>query len=296
MKEILSKLLGSELLSEETKAELTAQFEAGVETLKTQLREEVEADVRAELTEQFVRSREELVEALDGLTNKIVEAEFDELHQEIEKFRDLEVEYAEREVVYRDTLAEQLKSELAELVDKLDSFLDHQVEAEFTELREDIEQVRKQEFGRKIFEAFEATFKQYRQDDVSSAERELAEAKDELKDVKQRLAELETARLAEAREEKLKELLKPLTGMARKQMEIILESVPAQKLEATYKMYIPRVLKESVKVEEKETEATLVESKEETTVVTGNEETLVESSTPVEDAATLRMRRLAGLA
>ena len=45
MDEILKKLLQSELLSEESKAEISEQWTASVEAFKTQVREEVSGEV-----------------------------------------------------------------------------------------------------------------------------------------------------------------------------------------------------------------------------------------------------------
>jgi hypothetical protein len=60
MEEILKKLLESDVLSEETKAEVTAQFNTAVETFMTEERSKLEVEIRSQLTEQFVQAREEL--------------------------------------------------------------------------------------------------------------------------------------------------------------------------------------------------------------------------------------------
>ena len=180
------------------------------------------------------------------------------------------------------------------MVDKLDAFLEVRIDDEMSELKENIDEVKKLEFGRKIFEAVEAEFKKFRKEDLSSVEADLAEALDKLSDAETRLAEIENARLAEARESKLEQLLSPLSGNAREQMKIILSNVKTEKLEESYKVYIGRVLKETVSevtevkpiVEEK-----TVESKD-TKVVTGNEE-LNEDVKPNDQVS--RMRKLAGL-
>ena len=169
-----------------------------------------------------------------------------------------------------------------------------------SELTEDIADVKKLEFGRKIFEAVEAEFKKFRKSDLTEAEQALAEAQDKLADAEKRLYDIEHERLAEARNAKTDELLSALSGNAKEQMKIILSNVATEKLEEAYKVYIGRVLKESV-VDAKKTEAQpakIVETKEAKApakVVTGNEETeLVEDVKPSDQTA--RMRVLAGLA
>ena len=51
MDEILQKLLQSELLSEETKSELSEQWTASIETLKANIREEVSNEVKLQLSD-----------------------------------------------------------------------------------------------------------------------------------------------------------------------------------------------------------------------------------------------------
>ena len=294
MDEILKKLLESDLLSEETKTQLSEQFQTAVAAYLAEERSKLEVEIRSTLTEEFVKARDELAETVDTKVEEFLKAEFDELHEEINKFRDLEVEFAEMVVEVKDVLAQQLAEQLNQLVDKLDAFLEVRIDDEMSELKENIDEVKKLEFGRKIFEAVEAEFKKFRKEDLSSVEADLAEALDKLSDAETRLAEIENARLAEARESKLEQLLSPLSGNAREQMKIILSNVKTEKLEESYKVYIGRVLKETVSevtkvkpiVEEK-----TVESKD-TKVVTGNEE-LNEDVKPNDQVS--RMRKLAGL-
>lgn len=294
MDEILKKLLESDLLSEETKTQLSEQFQTAVAAYLAEERSKLEVEIRSTLTEEFVKARDELAETVDTKVEEFLKAEFDELHEEINKFRDLEVEFAEKLVEEKEVLAQQLAEQLNQLVDKLDAFLEVRIDDEMSELKENIDEVKKFEFGRKIFEAVEAEFKKFRKEDLSSVEADLAEALDKLSDAETRLAEIENARLAEARESKLEQLLSPLSGNAREQMKIILSNVKTEKLEESYKVYIGRVLKETVSevtkvkpiVEEK-----TVESKD-TKVVTGNEE-LNEDVKPNDQVS--RMRKLAGL-
>lgn len=300
MDSILKKLLESDLLSEETKAQLTEQFKTAVDTFLAEERSKLEVEIRSTLTEEFVKAREVLAENVDTKIEEFLTAEFDELKEDINKFRDLEVEYAEKLVEEKERLAQLLGEQLNQLVDKLDAFLEVRLDEEMSELEEDIEDVKKLEFGRKIFEAVETEFKKFRKEDLSTVEADLAEALDRLNDAETRLAEQEQTRLAEARNGKLEELLTPLSGNAREQMKIILSNVATEKLEEAFKVYIGRVLKESVaepKTEIKEPTATLTETKKPevkstSTMVTGNTELHEEAPT---DAQLSRIRKLAGL-
>ena len=297
MDEILKKLLESDLLSEETKAQLNEQFQTAVDAYLAEERSKLEVEIRSTLTEEFVKAREELAETVDTKIDEFLKAEFDELHEDINKFRDLEVEFAEKLVEEKERLAQLLGEQIDQLVDKLDAFLEVRIDEEISELKEDIESVKKLEFGRKIFEAVEAEFKKFRKEDLTSVESDLAEALDELNDAKKRLAEIEQNRLAEARNSKLDELLAPLSGNAREQMKIILSNVKTEKLEEAFKIYIGRVLKETVVDKKDETANTIVESKEEkkeTTLITGNKEEVIEEETKPSDQLS-RIRALAGL-
>lgn len=304
MDEILKKLLESDLLSEETKATLTEQFKTAVDAYLAEERIKLETEVNARLTEEFVKAREELVESLNSKLDEVVKSEFDELKGDIEQFRDLEVELAEKLVEEKEQLAVRFGEEMDELVNKLDMFLEQRVDAEFDELKEDINEVKKLEIGRKILEAFGAEYKKLHKEDVSKTERDLAEALDKLNDAQKRLADIDRQRVAEARQTKLDELLAPLTGTTREQMKLILTNVSTEKLDEAYKVYLARVLKESTVAAPSApakpaapAKAPLTESK----VVTGNEVESVEEAQQVAEStepssALLRMKRLAGLA
>lgn len=299
MDEILKKLLESEVLSEETKVALTEQFNAAVAAYLAEERIKLEA----QLTEEFVRAHNELSESVNKRVDDFLAREMTELHEDINNFRDLEVEAAEREVELREQLAAQLQEEMATLVDNVDAFLDLQVATEFNELKEDIDAAKRNLLGQQIFEAFETTFKAHRNTDMAQVERDLAEARDRLADAEQRLAESDRAKLAEARTLKMEETLTALTGTAKEQMRIILSNVATERLTEAYKVYLPRILKESVAPQASAEDKKLSESKVVATadapkVITGNEEEEVAPApvTKPNNDGLARMKRLAGLA
>jgi hypothetical protein len=301
MDEILKKLLESDLLSAETKATLNEQFKTAVDAYLVEERAKLEVEIRSTLTEEFVTAREELAQTIDKKVDEFLNKEFDELKEDVNNFRDLEVEFAEKLVEEKEKLAQMLGEQMNQLVDKLDAFLEVRIDEEMSELHEDIEDVKKLEFGRKIFEAVETEFKKFRKEDMSTVEADLAEALDKLNDAEGRLADIEQSRLAEARNSKLEELLSPLSGNAREQMKIILSNVATSKLDEAFKVYIGRVLKEAV-AEPKEVVAkdpkAIVESKVVETkvsaMVTGNEVVLEEEVKQPSDSFS-RMRKLAGV-
>lgn len=244
MKELLEKILATEVLSEETKAEISTAFTQLIEEQVEAAKAEAEADVRATLAEQWITERDVLIEALDQQVTEIAKAEFDELKEDVARFRDLEVEYASKLVEAREDLAGQLDADIHTLAEQLDEYIGLKFKAEMDELSESIQEVRQNELGRKAFELFA---REYQQSFVnkSDIEKQLAESQKEIAAVKVQLKESE-ARIATAhRAGKMDELLASLSGKTRNVMETILKSVPTEKLEESFEMFLPRVIKES---------------------------------------------------
>ena len=288
MDEILKKLLKSELLSEETKAEISEQWSTTVETFKTQVREEVSMEVRSELAEQWISERDELINKIDQFFTEALENEITELKDDISRFRDIEAEYAERIVENKHEMAVQLDEELDNLVDKIDAFFEARLNLELEELKEDLEVAKQNEFGKRIFEAFATTYnKAYVDEDSIQTKLAITEAK--LEDAEHQLATLEQQKELMIRESKMDQVLANLSGKKREHMAMVLRNVETERLEESYKYFIGRVLKEDNK--------TVFESEQQnkTTLVTGVKlnEQLSPSKTNGNDLANLK--RLAGI-
>lgn len=293
MDEILQKLLQSELLSEETRTEISEQWNAAVDAFKTQVREETSMAVRAELAEQWIAERDELVTKVDSFVAEALIKEMTELKADIERFRDLEAEYAEKLVEEKHKLAEEVASELDQLVDKIDAFFEVRLAAELDELKEDLEVVKQDQFGRKIYEAFASTFATSHIDENSvTSKLKVAEAK--LADIERALASSEEQRLTMVRESKLEKLLSNLTGKKREQMEMVLKNVDTEKLEESYKFFIGRILKEDAAAPAVAlTESTTDDKK--TTVVTGDAPVEIAAAPAKLDEGMAKLQRLAGI-
>lgn len=294
MDEILQKLLQSELLSEDTKAEISEQWTTSVETFKTQVREEVSMEVRSELAEQWISERDELINKVDGFVAEALTREIEELKGDIERFRDLEAEYAEKLVEEKHKLAEEVASELDGLVDKIDAFFEVRLAAELDELKEDLDVVKQNEFGRKMFEAFASTYATSFIDE-DSVQAQLVVAESKLADVEKQLSALEDERNTMIREAKMEQVLFPLTGKKREQMATVLRNIETSRLEESYKFFIGRILKEDVDAAPAKT---LTESKTtegKTTLVTGEPVVNADSVTSKVNESLDEMRRLAGI-
>jgi uncharacterized protein YukE len=253
MNELLQKLLEAEVLTDETKTELEEAFKAQLDEAIAAAKEDAAADVRAELTEEWVKERDALVDAIDNKVGDFLADEVAELKEDIEKFRDLEAEYAEKLVEAKAAMGDELKNDLVELVEKIDAFLEIRLAAEIEELREDIDEVRKNEFGRKIFEAFADEFMNNHQDE-ENAEATLAEIKARLADTESALEEAESKRADLERAVKLEEVLSPLSGRQKEVMEAILKTVETDSLEEGYKTFIGRVVRENTEEVDSEKE------------------------------------------
>ncbi len=244
MEELLQKLLEAEVLSEDTKKELEGAFQKKLDEAITAAKDDAAADVRAELTDQWVTERDQLIEAVDSKVTEFLTKEVEELKEDIERFRDLEAEYAEKLVESKSAMSDELKDDLMELVEKVDAFLEIRLGAEVEELREDLEKVRKNDFGRRVFEAFADEF-MVNYADEESAENNLRETSERLRDTEEALAESESKRKDVERTITMEDVLSPLGGRQREVMEAILRNVDTENLVEGYKTFIGRVIRET---------------------------------------------------
>jgi len=219
------------------------QLEEAVNAAK----KEAEDTVRAQLAEQWIGERDALIEAIDQKVTEFCDNELSELKGDISSFRDLEAELAMKLVEAKGVMGEQLQKDLKSLVEKLDAFLEIRIAAEFEELREDIEEARKLEFGRKLYEAFSEEYRKHFVDEFS-VEAELRETQEQLDALKSKYETEVGEKAVLSRKIKMESVLKPLNGTAREVMETILSNVATEQLEEGYKTFIGRVLKEDVSV------------------------------------------------
>ena len=244
MDELLKKLLEADILTEETKNSLEAAFQSQLSEAIERVEGETSERVRAELTEQWINERDVLIEAVDTKVSQFLSRELDELKEDISRFRDLEAEYAAKLVESKEQMAVVLQTDIEELVEKLNTFLEMRLAQELDELKEDLQEAKKLQFGRELFEGF---VNEYRKSFINEdgIESELVEARKALAETKVKLDEAVSKIESSARETKMVKLLQPLQGKTRDIMESILTNVPTAQLEEGYKTFIGRVMKES---------------------------------------------------
>jgi len=175
---------------------------------------------------------------------------------------------------------------------------------EIGQLKEDIEVARRNDFGRKLFEAFASEYAgSYLNEKsevaklmkvVDAKDKQLSEAKafaSKAKTLAESI-EAEKQRLIESakREKTINELIAPLSKDQKEIMTDLLESVQTAKLRSSFDKYLPAVIDGNTPAKQK---APLYEGKE----VTGNRDTMSQTnvSSKVDDNTVIDIRRLAGL-
>jgi hypothetical protein len=171
--------------------------------------------------------------------------------------------------------------------------------SEMTQLREDIEAARRNDFGRRIFESFASEYATSHLNEksetakllkvVKQKELEIEEAAkfvaETEKLVESRNAELAAIREQTKRKDVMSELLNPLSGDKREVMKELLESIQTEKLHSAFDKYLPAVMDGGVPAKR-----ALTEAKE----ITGNKQAPTQSSEE-KTAEIFDIRRLAGL-
>lgn len=275
MKE-LQKLLESELLSEEVKAELKKAFDS----LKDRLHEDVKAEIEVDYAKKFVKAKEKLAEKMTTLIKEQVSEEIVGLKEDIQHYKGLEVTFA--------TKLDEFKKEYAKTLSEAFTIsIKEQVTVELDELREDLLEVKQNKLGKKIFEAYKDEFKTFGITDDAKA------LKEELETTQKSLEESEKAVGTMKREQTMKGLLDNLTGSSQEIMKTILETVETDKLTTRYDEAIDAVLKDKKDDADEDEDADeevdkdgKKKKKETKTVKVGEDEE--------EDEAADRLRKLSG--
>lgn len=242
--------------------------------------------------------------AVAGNVGKLESFIVDALAKEIAEFHADKKDLAETKVrLVRESKAkfEAVKKEfIARSADIVEETVAKGLKSEMTQLREDIDAARKNDFGRRIFESFAGEYAASHLNEKSETAKLLklvAEKEAELKEaakivaetqqlVESRETELRIARDMSQRKEVMSELLGPLTGDKRTVMSELLESVQTEKLHAAFDKYLPAVMNGGTPVKKALTEAKeITGDKAQAQTIGGEEKT----------AEIFDIRRLAGL-
>ena len=308
MVEAIDRMLGDQLKEEiaqfvedrnqlaEAKAKVMVQAKKDAKTMKEFVVQQLATEIKdlhedqKQMADKFIKLEQFVVEALAQ--------EIAEFHTDKQDLAETKVRLVREGRQAFAKIKEQFIQRAATLVE---STVEKTLNKEIGQLKEDIESARRNDFGRKLFEAFANEYQtSYLSEKSESSkllkvinlkELELAQAKN---------AVAESKRLAESKEQKIKalmessqrqeimnELLAPLANGQKAIMTELLESVQTAKLQNSFDKYLPAVIAGEAPQKRK----ALVEAKE----VTGNKIPNSASSSESENNNIVDIRRLAGL-
>jgi hypothetical protein len=242
--------------------------------------------------------------AVAGNVGKLESFIVDALAKEIAEFHTDKKDLAETKVkLVRESKAkfEQIKKDfVARSAKIIEETVAKGLRSEMTQLREDIEAARRNDFGRRIFESFASEYAASHLNEKSETakllkvvavkEAELEEAAKVVADtqslVENRNRELRIIKESSQRKEVMSELLGPLTGDKREVMSSLLESVQTEKLRTAFDKYISSVMNGATPAKK-----VLSEGKE----ITGDKAQAQQFSSEEKTAEIFDIRRLAGL-
>lgn len=241
----LKTLLESELLSDDVKKELAE----AVEQYRTQLVEETKKGLEVEFAKKLTREKKSIAEKVMEHVSEIVAEEIKELKEDLAHYKDLEVTYAKKLEEFKTSYAEKLEEGFKELVES-------HVKEEIEELRDDLIEAKKHNFGKKLFEAFAAEFEEFGiGDDVKELRAKLEESAKAIEESQATINEMK-------REKVIGELLSNLSGSKKEVMKTILEGVETDKLSERYEETIKSVLSDEDGKGQEEEKKVVLESKD----------------------------------
>ena len=256
-------------------------------------------NLKKELTELH-EDRKAVADNVAKLESFIVDTlakEIAEFHTDKKDLAETKVRLVKESKEKFETIKQEFLKRSANVVEKA---ISESLRSEMTQLKEDIESARQNDFGRRIFESFASEYATshlneksetakllkvvaQKQQELEEAAKIVAEAKEE---VVSRENEIKKITEAQQRAEVMSELLGPLGKDKREIMSELLESVQTDKLQKAFDKYLPAVMDGG-----RPTKKALTEAKE----VTGNKEQAQTASTESKGAEIFDIRRLAGL-
>jgi len=280
----------------EMKVELAKEKKKAAKVMKEFVTRQLASEVR-ELHEDQVAMANKF-----GLLEKfVVEA----LAQEITEFTQDKRDLAETKVRLVREGRQEIKKVKEAFVQRAAKMVENVVESglrsEMTMLKEDIEAARRQDFGRKLFEAFAHEYQASYLNEKSETAKllKVIDLKDQAmqeaaqavvkaeKVLESKEAEIRTLKESQTRKQIMSELLAPLNSEQKEIMSELMESVKTERLNESFEKYLPSVI--NGKAPQKK--QALVEAKE----VTGNKISNNQNSSESNDNNIVDIRRLAGL-
>ena len=307
MVEAIDRMLGDQLKEEisqfvedrnqlaEAKARYAVKMQHDAQVMKEFVTRQLASEVK-ELHEDQVQ----MASKFHTLEKFVVEA----LAQEIAEFHTDKQDIAEMKVRLvregRQALASMKEQFIKRAATLVENTVEKTLSKEIGQLKEDIEAARRNDFGRKLFEAYASEYQNSYLNEKSETAKllkvidkkdlEVVEAHHAVAQATQILeskeAEVKALMESKQRQEIMIELVGPLASQQKAIMSELLESVQTGKLRSSFDKYLPAVIAGEAPQKKK----ALVEAKE----VTGNKETHSVGSSEYESNI-FNMRRLAGI-
>jgi hypothetical protein len=308
-----------------------------VEAIDAMLSERLDAEINefaedrkqlAEAKAKFAVAQRENADLLKGFVMESLKKEVSELHEdqkavsekfsmlenfivdalakEIAEFHEDKKDLAETKVKLireaKNKFAEVKKDFIAKSANKVSSIVERTLKGEIGALKEDIEEARKNDFGRKMFEAFSSEYATSHLNEKSEVaklmnvvavkDKQLVEARTfaiKAKNLAEAKAkEVKRMALIAERKDTIDELLTPLNKGQKEIMTDLLESVQTNRLQSAFDKYLPAVIDGKTPAKQK---AVITEGTE----ITGNRNQNNNVSSKAEADNVIDIRRLAGL-
>ena len=281
----------------EAKAKYAVAMRDNAKLLKSFVLESLKKEV-SELHEE----QKSMANNFSKLENFVVDALANEISEFYEDKKDLAATKVKLVKEAKKHLAKVKENFIHRSAKAVSSTVDKALRGEIKQLKEDIDAARKNDFGRKLFEAFaneyQASYLNEKSETakllkvVDVKDKQIAEAKAFAVKAKKvvEAQEAEKKQLVESaqRKEIMHGLIAPLSNQQQEIMKDLLESVQTNRLQSQFDKYLPTVI--DGEAPEKAKKAKLTEGTE----ITGNRE-IVQTSKTVDESNVIDMKRLAGI-
>jgi len=206
--------------------------------------------------QEFRTDRSSQTEAFGKLEDFVIKALSEEIVEFDEDKRDVIETKVKLVSEAKKRLAELKKTFIARGAKMVEETVTKTIKGEMSQLKEDIQSARENNFGRQLFEAFAAEYSNSYMNEktevaklmkqLSDKENELAEASKEVTEkealVESAKSEIRIINDQANRKEVLSEMLNPLAKDKKEIMDSLLESIQTDKLRASFDKYLPAVL------------------------------------------------------
>ena len=233
MNEKLKALFENDILNEDTKGAIKDALELIREEAETEARKSLEVEYASKLTAEKAK----LASSIMSFVSEAIEEEIADLKEDLKRYSQIDVEYARK-------LEEAKKAYRKSISEGVEKLITDTLAEEISELKEDIEEAKRYQFGKRLFESFKAEFEAFGYtDDAKKMKDQIDDLKAKLEEARKEKEEAERARIMES-------LLSNLSGSKRDVMATLLESVKTENLETRYNEVLESVMNDNTTITE----------------------------------------------